>query len=148
MKYYFYKSCRILLIFLLCFSGMVYAQTGNSAWNKSWGATTPQKDAVMSLDLNVSEKKNLNPYNDGALCNGFMSVYVVEPSGRKSLLVTYEFSLTRMEGNIAYLKFVPGRSGMDDGEGTCKAILKNGKLQLIGTDQGGKSALFNGLTFK
>lgn len=147
-KCYFYKSCRGLLIFLLCFSGMVYAQTGNSAWNKTWSATTPQKDAVMSFDLNVSEKKNLNPYNDGALCNGFMSVYVVEPSGRKSLLVTYEFSLTRMEGNIAYLKFVPGRSGMDDGEGTCKAILKNGKLQLIGTDQGGKSALFNGLTFK
>ena len=74
-KCYFYKSCRVLLIFLLCFSGMVYAQTGNSAWNKTWSATTPQKDAVMSFDLNVSEKKNLNPYNDGALCNGFMSVY-------------------------------------------------------------------------
>lgn len=93
-KCYFYKSCRVLLIFLLCFSGMVYAQTGNSAWNKTWSATTPQKDAVMGFDLNVSEKKNLNPYNDGALCNGFMSVYVVEPSGRKSLLVTYEFSDT------------------------------------------------------
>ena len=66
-KCYFYKSCRVLLIFLLCFSGMVYAQTGNSAWNKTWSATTPQKDAVMSFDLNVSEKKNLNPYNDGAL---------------------------------------------------------------------------------
>ena len=75
MKCYFYKSCRILLIFLLCFSGMVYAQTGNSAWNKSWGATTPQKDAVMSLDLNVSEKKNLNPYNDGALCTSFPQLF-------------------------------------------------------------------------
>lgn len=79
--------------------------------------------------------------------NVFMEVNMLEPSGRRSLLATYEFYVEELKGNEAILSFVGGRPNVDAGiSGRCKVVYNDDRLHFTGLDKGGNDAAFSGLT--
>lgn len=141
-KLFVFNLQRLLCVVILLVAGMSFAlaQT-NKAWNKDWSGRNSYGDARFVLTLNVDKKQALNEFNEASKCNGFLSVYMVEPSGYQSLLETYELHVQSVQGNTAVLTFKGGRD-IDLGSGTCKAVLKNGRLQLMVT-KGSQDVLFN-----
>lgn len=112
-----------------------------------WHGTNAEGDLRMTLSLNCDGNWQLNPYDESAGCNGFMEVWMREPSGHESMMVTYEFHLTGQEGNEVTLDFIGGRPGVDEGiEGSCKVVSQDGNLTFTGLDQTGREAVFNGMT--
>ncbi|MCM1515631.1 MAG: hypothetical protein NC080_04335 [Paraprevotella sp.] len=112
-----------------------------------WVGTNKEGDMKVSLSLNCDDNWQLNPFDEDARCNGFMEVNMVEPGGRESMLVTYELHLVEDRGNEVVMDFIGGRPGVDEGiAGQCLVTNKDGNLKFVGLDQGGKDAMFNGLT--
>lgn len=148
MKKLFVFDLRKVLFFLvLLFMGVSFAAAQSmKAWNKDWSGKNSYGDARFYLILSMDKKKALNEYNDASKCNGFMNVYMVAPGGPQSVLESYEFQVQSVKGNTAVMTFKGARS-VDLESGTCKAILKNGRLQLIVT-KGSQSVLFNKVFLK
>lgn len=142
------KSAVILLFLcLVACVGDVYGEQTNSSWNGDWVGTTPEGDMTIELTLDLDNKKNLNPHNAESLCNGFMSVYIVEPSGGKSLLSTYELQFDKSSNYVPVFTFKGGREGVDNASGKCEALLANGKFNFHLLQNEGDDALFDKVTF-
>lgn len=132
-------------IVMMLVSINVFAQ--EEPFTGDWQGANKEGDLSVTLTLNCDGNWQLNPYNENARCNGFMEVNMSEPSGRQSLLSTYEFYVENMNGNEVILSFVGGRPDVDTGiSGQCKVVCKDDKLYFSGLDKGGKDAAFNGLT--
>lgn len=146
-KLFVFNLQRLLCVVILLVAGVSFAvaQT-NKAWNKDWSGRNSYGDARFVLTLNVDKKEVLNEFKENSKCNGFLSVYMVEPSGYQSLMETYELHVQSVQGNTALMTFKGGRD-VDLGSGSCKAVLKNGRLQLIVT-KGSQDVLFNKVLLK
>lgn len=124
----------------------VFAQ--EDVFSGEWFAANKEGDLTATVTLNCDGNWQLNPFNEEARCNGFMQVNLQEPSGNKSVLVTYEFYVDQVNGNEAILDFIGGRPNADSGiSGKCKVVFKKNTLTFTGTDKGGSEAVFNGLVF-
>lgn len=137
----------IVVLFLVACIGNMYAQKSNTAWNGDWTGKNAAGDMMVSLTLNVDKKANLNPHDETALCNGFMTVYIVEPSGRSSVLSTVELLLKSKNGATMNFSYKGGREGVDNLDGECSAVISNGKLQFKLIRNNGDDALFNQVKF-
>lgn len=148
MRNLFVFDLRKMFLFLvMLFLGVTFAAAQNAkSWNKEWTGKNSYGDARFYLTLSVDKKQALNEYNEASKCNGFMNVYMVAPGGPQSVLESYEFQVQSVNGNTAVMTFKGARS-VDLESGTCKAILKNGRLQLIVT-KGSQSVLFNKVFLK
>lgn len=140
----------IVALLFLCLNaciGDVYGQQTNSSLNGDWVGTTPEGDMIIELTLDLDNKKNLNPHNTESLCNGFMSIYLVEPSKRKSLLSTYELQFEKSGNYVPIFTFKGGREGVDSASGRCEALLANGKFKFHLLQNEGDDVLFDKATF-
>lgn len=142
-----FVSRRMFLFLAMLFLGVSFAAAQSvKDWNKDWSGKNSYGDARFYLTLSMDKKKALNEYNDASKCNGFMNVYMVAPGGPQSVLESYEFQVQSVKGNTAMMTFKGARS-VDLESGTCKAVLKNGRLQLI-VIKGSQSVLFNKVFLK
>ena len=83
-------------IVMMLVSINVFAQ--EEPFTGDWQGANKEGDLSVTLTLNCDGNWQLNPYNENARCNGFMEVNMLEPSGRQSLLSTYEFYVENMNG--------------------------------------------------
>lgn len=138
---------KISFFLIMLFMGFSFvAAQSMKAWNKEWSGKNSYGDARFYLTLSLDKKQALNEYNDASKCNGFMNVYMVAPGGPQSVLESYEFQVQSVKGNTVVMTFKGARS-VDLESGTCKAVLKNGRLQLI-VIKGSQSVLFNKVFLK
>lgn len=72
---------------------------------------------------------------------------MVEPSGRKSVLSTYEFTLTKETENTLYFDYKGGRNNVDDSNGECKVTTKEENIEFEIIKNSGSKALFNNMVF-
>lgn len=132
-------------ILIMLVSVNVFAQ--ENPFNGDWQGANKEGDLALSLKLNTNGgNNNLNPYDGDAICNGFMEVNMLEPSGRRSVMVTYMLYIEDIDGNEATFSFDGGRPNVDTGiSGMCKVVYKDDKLFFTGLDKGGNDAAFNGM---
>lgn len=132
-------------IVIMLISVNVFAQ--DDVFSGEWQGANKEGDLALALTLNCDGNWQLNPYNEDARCNGFMQVNMTEPSGKQSVLNTYEFYVENINGNELTLSFVGGRPDVDTGiSGQCKVVYRDGKLSFSGLDKDGNDAVFNGMT--
>lgn len=140
---YFKSKLTVVVILLATCLFNVYGQKTETSWNGDWKGQNQQGDINVTLTINVNKKSNLNPHNTNSLCNGFITVYIIEPNQRQSVLSTYELSLEKNDVNKLLFSYIGGREGVDSGEGKCEASINNGKLQLKVLQSNGEDVLFD-----
>lgn len=140
---YFKSKLTVVVILLATCLFNVYGQKTETSWNGDWKGQNQQGDINVTLTINVNKKSNLNPHNTNSLCNGFITVYIIEPNQRQSVLSTYELSLEKNDVNKLLFSYIGGREGVDLGEGKCEASINNGKLQLKVLQSNGEDVLFD-----
>lgn len=145
MKSMLCRLSRYILLLFVSFSSLI-AQGQNLSWDGEWTGMSTEGDARVSVSLNIVSKDTLNPYNEESLCNGFISIMVKEPSGRESLLSTYELQLLNNNANQLEFAYSAGRPGMDQGSGKCVATQVNDTLRFQVTENNdGEAVLFEGI---
>ena len=88
------NKLTIIALFLITCIGNIYGQKSNIPWNGEWNGSNPEGDMNINLVLNIDEQKNLNPYNANSLCNGFVTIYIIEPNKSQSILSNLFYLLT------------------------------------------------------
>lgn len=141
------NKLTIIALFLITCIGNIYGQKSNIPWNGEWNGSNPEGDMNINLVLNIDKQKNLNPYNANSLCNGFVTIYIIEPNKSQSILSTYELHLENNRENILTFRYNGGREGVDTADGTCEATIHNGKLQFKVIQNTGDEILFDTVAF-
>lgn len=148
------KYIQTDILLKICFSVMLiintisaFGEVVSNSWNGEWNGKTPEGDARLTAILNIDSKESLNPHQPDSLCNGFISVFVINPNGNESLLSTYELSLVRQTNNEIEFTFTGGRPEIDEGNGKCTATLNNGQIEFNVTENNGSDALFENVIF-
>lgn len=141
------NKLTIIALFLIACIGNIYGQKSNISWNGTWSGSNPEGDMNINLVLDIDEKQNLNPYNTSSLCNGFITIYIIEPNKSQSVLSTYELQLENNLDNMLTFRYKGGREGVDTADGTCEATINNGKLQFKVIQNNGDEILFDTVAF-
>lgn len=141
------KNCKKYLLGIIAMLVSMTSFAQEDLFAGEWVGTNKEGDLRVFLSLNCDGDWQLNPFDEEAQCNGFMEVRMMQPSGIESLLVTYELHLVEDRGNEMVMDFIGGRPDVDDGiSGQCLVTNKDGNLKFTGLDEGGKDAMFNGMT--
>lgn len=139
------RAIMFIVTFILVFVN-TYAKTNNS-WDGHWLGENSNGDMVVELTISKDTMKSLNPYDQNSMSNAFMTVYVVEPSGRRTVLTTYEFVLTGETDTTLNFDFKGGRSAVDNASGKCNVMINGETLVFIVTDSVGDQVLFANMQF-
>lgn len=138
---------RSIMMFCMLFIGMNTFSQNNITGE--WNGTSADGSSIIVAALNVDTKEALNPYDPESMCNGFVSVKIIEPSGMESLLATYELNIFAQVGGLYEFTYKPGRPGVDEGNGKCTARLENGTFQFqISENVDGTPVLFADIDMK
>lgn len=136
--------CVILTLVSILTTDNVNAEV---LWKGNWGSKNANGDLILYLEIDKDSKESLNPYDDNSTADAYMAVHMVEPSGRRSVLAAYEFTLTKETENTLYFDYKGGRKGVDNSKGKCKVISKGENIEFEVINSSGDKALFDNMIF-
>lgn len=145
IKNFCFRMAVIIAVLSFGFSSL-YANT-DDFWNGHWAGKNAEGDMVVDLIISKDNKQALNPNDANSMSNAFMTVFFVEPSGRKTVLSTYEFVLAGEKDNILTFDFKGGREAVDNASGKCNVFLNDKSLVFKVTDHSGDNVVFDNMSF-
>lgn len=137
------KSIIVIITLILAFVN-TYAKANNS-WDGNWIGKNDNGDIVVEFTINKDTMKSLNPYDLNSISNAFMTVYIVEQSGKKTVLSTYEFILTDETDNSLNFDFKGGRDAVDNASGKCNVMIEDEALVFKVMNSTGDKILFDNM---
>ena len=89
----------------------------------------------------------VNPYNTNSVNSGFMTIFAIEPSGKQTILQTFELIMEKKNENKVLFIYKGGRENVDNSNGKCQAMFNDGKLSFNIISNDGDEPLFASINF-
>lgn len=145
IKANFNRMVSVMVFIILC-AGNLFAQSEN-VWDGEWIGKNAEGDITVNLKLTTEKPSTVNPYHVNRVNSGFMTISMTEPSGKKTVLQTFELVTEQKEGNKIRFAYKGGRKDVDNCSGKCLATVINGRLSFEVISNKGDEPLFPSVSF-
>lgn len=139
------RVISVMLFVILCV-GNIFAQSEN-IWDGKWLGENAQGDITVELTLSMENPNIVNPYNTNSVNSGFMTIFAIEPSGKQTILQTFELIMEKKNENKVLFIYKGGRENVDNSNGKCQAMFNDGKLSFNIISNDGDEPLFASINF-